>query len=151
MAARPVVALVCIAEVVVAELAEHLERRGSDVRLARQPWEAAPLLSAASYDVSKEVTLRGKVERVIQHHDEGRLAIHLIVATGSGRVEVHVAPPDFLKRNLFVFERGDPVEITASRPETEEHYLARLIQKGSRTLTLRDDHGAPLWGQGRDH
>ena len=52
MAARPVVALVCIAEVVVAELAEHLERRGSDVRLARQPWEAAPLLSAKGIDVA---------------------------------------------------------------------------------------------------
>lgn len=112
---------------------------------------ATALLSAASYDPAKEVVLRGKIEQVIRHHDEGRLAIHLVLATDSGRAEVHVAPPYFLKQHLFTFERGDQVEITASKAPNEEHYLARSIRKGSRTLTLRDARGLPLWPQGRDH
>jgi len=51
MAARSVIALVCVAEVVATELADHLERRGHDVRQARQPWEAESLLSGKGLDV----------------------------------------------------------------------------------------------------
>ena len=51
MAARSVIALVSVAEVVAGELADHLDRRGHDVRLARQPWEAETLLSAGGIDV----------------------------------------------------------------------------------------------------
>jgi two-component system OmpR family response regulator len=51
MAARPVIALVSVAEVVATELADHLERRGHDVRQARQPWEAESLLSGKGIDV----------------------------------------------------------------------------------------------------
>ncbi len=51
MAARSVIALVSVADVVATELADHLERRGHDVREARQPWEAESLLSAKGIDV----------------------------------------------------------------------------------------------------
>jgi two-component system OmpR family response regulator len=51
MAARSVIALVSVAEVVATELADHLERRGHDVRQARQPWEAESLLSGKGIDV----------------------------------------------------------------------------------------------------
>jgi two-component system OmpR family response regulator len=51
MAARSVIALVSVAEVVATDLADHLERRGHDVREARQPWEAESLLSAKGIDV----------------------------------------------------------------------------------------------------
>ncbi|MFD1987352.1 winged helix-turn-helix domain-containing protein [Mesorhizobium newzealandense] len=51
MAARSVIALVSVAEVVATELADHLDRRGHDVRQARQPWEAESLLSGKGIDV----------------------------------------------------------------------------------------------------
>jgi DNA-binding response OmpR family regulator len=51
MAARSVIALVSVAEVVAGALANHLDRRGHDVRQARQPWEAETLLSAGGIDV----------------------------------------------------------------------------------------------------
>ena len=51
MAARSVIALVSVAEVVAGDLADHLDRRGHDVRRARQPWEAESLLSAGGIDV----------------------------------------------------------------------------------------------------
>jgi DNA-binding response OmpR family regulator len=51
MAARSVIALVSVADVVAGDLADHLERRGHDVRRARQPWEAESLLSAGGIDV----------------------------------------------------------------------------------------------------
>jgi len=52
MAARSVIALVSVADVVAGDLADHLERRGHDVRQARQPWEAESLLSAGGIDVA---------------------------------------------------------------------------------------------------
>ncbi|WP_421916008.1 winged helix-turn-helix domain-containing protein [Mesorhizobium sp.] len=52
MAARSVIALVCVADVVAADLADHLERRGHDVREARQPWEAESLLSGKAIDIA---------------------------------------------------------------------------------------------------
>ncbi len=51
MAARSVIALVSVADAVAGDLADHLERRGHDVRRARQPWEAESLLSAGGIDV----------------------------------------------------------------------------------------------------
>ncbi|MER8388981.1 response regulator transcription factor [Mesorhizobium sp. M1380] len=51
MAARSVIALVSVAEVIATDLADHLERRGHDVRAARQPWEAESLLSEKGIDV----------------------------------------------------------------------------------------------------
>jgi two-component system OmpR family response regulator len=51
MAARSVIALVSVAEVVATDLADHLDRRGHDVREARQPWEAESLLSAKGIDI----------------------------------------------------------------------------------------------------
>jgi len=51
MAARAVIALVSVAEMVATELADHLERRGHDVRQARQPWEAESLLAGRGIDV----------------------------------------------------------------------------------------------------
>jgi DNA-binding response OmpR family regulator len=51
MAARSIIALVSVAEVVATDLADHLERRGHDVRSVRQPWEAESLLSGKGIDV----------------------------------------------------------------------------------------------------
>jgi DNA-binding response OmpR family regulator len=52
MPARPVIALICVADVVVADLAGHLERRGNDVRRTAEAWEAETLLSAGGVDVA---------------------------------------------------------------------------------------------------
>src|SRR5262245_9904571 len=51
MAARSVIALVSVAEVVAGDLADHLERRGHDVRRTRQPWEVESLLSSGGIEV----------------------------------------------------------------------------------------------------
>ena len=51
MAARAVVALACVAEVVADDLADHLERRGHDVRKVMQAWQAEALLAAERVDV----------------------------------------------------------------------------------------------------
>lgn len=51
MSSRPLIALICVADVVVTELSDHLDRRGYDVHTARQPWEAETLLGTGRFDV----------------------------------------------------------------------------------------------------
>lgn len=74
MAARSVIALVSVADVVAGDLAGHLERRGHDVRQARQPWEAESLLSAGGIDVvvvGDDVTQAEGRELLRRHGGEG--------------------------------------------------------------------------------
>lgn len=49
--ARAVVTLVCVAEVVAQDLADHLERRGHDVHKVTQVWQADALLAGERVDV----------------------------------------------------------------------------------------------------
>ncbi|MGX5802782.1 winged helix-turn-helix domain-containing protein [Bradyrhizobium sp. Arg314] len=74
MAARSVIALVSVAEVVAGDLADHLDRRGHDVRQARQPWEAETLLSAGGIDivvVGDDVTQAEGRELLRRHSSQG--------------------------------------------------------------------------------
>ncbi|MEI9404470.1 response regulator transcription factor [Mesorhizobium argentiipisi] len=74
MAARSVIALVSVAEVVAKDLADHLDRRGHDVRQARQPWEAETLLSAGGIDivvVGDEVTQAEGRELLRRYSSQG--------------------------------------------------------------------------------
>ena len=85
MAARSVIALVSVADVVAGDLADHLDRRGHDVREARQPWEAESLLSAGGIDV---VIVGDSVSQA-----EGR---DLLRRYGGGQSVDGKAGPDFI-------------------------------------------------------
>lgn len=68
--ARAVVALVCVAKAVADGLAEHLERRGHDVRVAGEAWQAEALLVAGGIDVAvigDELT-QGEGRDLLRHH-----------------------------------------------------------------------------------
>ncbi|MER9688152.1 MULTISPECIES: response regulator transcription factor [unclassified Mesorhizobium] len=85
MAARSVIALVCVADVVAGDLADHLDRRGHDVREARQPWEAESLLSAGGIDI---VIVGDSLSQA-----EGR---DLLRRYGGGQSADGKAAPDFI-------------------------------------------------------
>jgi two-component system, OmpR family, response regulator len=51
MSARPVIALLGVADAAASDLADHLERRGHELYVGRQIWEAESLLSASKVDV----------------------------------------------------------------------------------------------------
>jgi hypothetical protein len=102
-----------------------------------------------SYNAAAEVTLRGVVEDVQDFYcpvsgDEGT---HLIVATATGKVRVHVAPTRFLSGQRWSFSRGDQVEVVGSRIIYQGHeaLIARTIARGPDTVALRTANGSPLW------
>ena len=52
MAARPVIALICLSQDPEDSLADYLERRGYEVREADEEWMAESLLSGGGVDVA---------------------------------------------------------------------------------------------------
>jgi hypothetical protein len=100
-------------------------------------------------DLKKEQTIKGtvvevkKLPKAIGTHD----AIHLMVKTDTGDVEVEVGPVAFLDEMDISFKPGDKVTIIASSCKQDSEVLAaREITQGENdTLTLRDHKGDPVW------
>lgn len=112
-------------------------------------WSQAPA-KGFSYDVSKEVTIKGVVEEVkdFQCPVSGGMGAHLVVKTDKGLVIVHLALSKFLSDYGFNFAKGDEVEVRGVRAKVgddENAILARTIDRGNQTFTFRDKAGKPLW------
>ena len=100
------------------------------------------------YDVKSEVTVKGTVEEVKEvPNPKGQIGIHLMVKSGSEILEVRLCPNSFLKEFEVVFNKGDQLTITGSKVKVDDKpvILARQIEFGNNTITLRDPQGAPVW------
>ena len=112
-------------------------------------WSQAPA-GGFSYDVSKEVTIKGLVEEVkdFQCPVSGGMGAHLVVKTEKGSVTVHLALSKFLSEYGFNFVKGDDIQVTGVKAKVgndENAILARTIERGNQRFTFRDKAGKPLW------
>jgi hypothetical protein len=112
-------------------------------------WSQAPA-GGFSYDVAKEVTIKGVVEEVkdFQCPVSGGMGAHLVVKTDKGLVTVHLALSKFLSEYGFNFAKGDEVVVVGVKAKVgddENAVLARTIERGNQTFTFRDKAGKPLW------
>ncbi|MDX8490501.1 response regulator transcription factor [Mesorhizobium sp. VK22B] len=129
MAARSVVALVSVAEVVAGDLADHLDRRGHDVRQARQPWEAESLLSAGGIDVAvvgDDVTQAESRELLKRYGGEG------------GPDFVLICRPRDLVDKVLALELGaaDVIESPLNVRELAARIGGLLMRRGRNTQEL---------------
>ena len=100
------------------------------------------------YDVKSEVTVKGTVEEIKEvPNPKGQIGIYRMVKSGGEILEVRLCPNSFLKEFEVVFNKGDQLTITGSRVKVEEKQviLARQIESGNNTITLRDPQGVPVW------
>jgi hypothetical protein len=74
-------------------------------------------------------------------------AVHVLLRTRSGRVEVHLAPAWYLARLEFAPAVGDVVRITGSKARVAKGrgLAAHEIHIGHIGIRLRDEHGLALW------
>jgi len=72
---------------------------------------------------------------------------HIVLRASSGHYEVHLAPAWFLQLHGWTVAVGDRVTVTGTRVRTGRWrgMAARLVTNGRVTVTLRDEHGLPLW------
>jgi len=101
------------------------------------------------YDLAAEVKLKGTVEEVkeVPNSCLGETGLHLMLKTGSGIVEVQVAPVGFLKNMEVQFAKGDQIEIVGSQltQNGSPLVLARSVTQNNNELVVRDKQGTPVW------
>jgi hypothetical protein len=109
---------------------------------------AKPASDTPRYDRNAEYTIRGTVLEIRTHTStQGYEDMHLMLDTGHGTFEVHLAPVAFLSQRGLTLAKGDEVVVTGSKTpwDAKDVVLAREIQKGDHKVVVRSTGGAPLW------
>jgi hypothetical protein len=99
-----------------------------------------------SYDLSREVSLQGTVVSFAENSSAAPLGARVVIQTASGQVDVHLGDGRLLQANHLTLAAGDSIRVIGENVPYGEgtQFFARMIQKGSQTLTLRSTRGFPL-------
>ncbi|MBZ5705722.1 MAG: hypothetical protein LAN63_10240 [Acidobacteriia bacterium] len=107
---------------------------------------------AALYNPANEVVVRGVVQEVQEFAcpvSEGEMGDHLLLKTGDGVVQVHLAPARIMRSQNLKFAPGDQIEVVGSkiRFHGNDDLIAREIIRGNESITFRDSQGKLLMMQ----
>jgi hypothetical protein len=103
------------------------------------------------FDPKSVTTIKGEildVQRIARGRREG---VHLVVATGSEKIEVHLGPSFYVDAQSLKLAKGDKVEVKGARTTLggQPLVIAQEVRRGDQVLALRDANGVPAWrGQG---
>ncbi len=98
------------------------------------------------YDPSTESKMTATIEDV-KLPANGKEIAHLLVKIGTDTVDVYLCPKSFLDDMGVSFSKGDEITLTGSKVKQgdADMILARVVEKGTDTVVLRDDKGNPVW------
>jgi hypothetical protein len=107
---------------------------------------------ARLFDPKTVTTIQGEVLDVVRIPN-GRRAegVHLLVATGSEKLAVHLGPSFFVDEQKLKLAKGDRIEVKGSRVtlDGKPALIAQEIKRGSESMVLRGATGIPLWAGAR--
>jgi hypothetical protein len=105
---------------------------------------SAGTVPAPKYDKSSEVKIKGVIEEVKTGADN---TVHFTLKNDKGSLDVSVAPENYLKEIEVTFAKGDAVEVLGSQLTVDGNavLLAREVTRNGDVMTMRDDHGKPVW------
>jgi hypothetical protein len=108
--------------------------------------QAAVSQASFSYDASHETQIQGTVVSFTRGSEVVPIGPHATIKTSSGIVDVHLGNADTLKINNVSLAAGDSVKIVGANHNygNGNVFLARVLQKGNQTVTLRNAKGIPL-------
>lgn len=98
-----------------------------------------------AYDITHEAVVQGTVTSYTAASDVPPVGPHAVIQTASGAVDVHLGNANFMKQNDLFLAPGDSVKIVGESKNLggKNVFLARIVQKGSQTVTLRNLNGIP--------
>ena len=107
---------------------------------------AAATEQPRTYDVSREVTLVGKVISYSAPAVVAPLGPHVTLQTPSGTVDVHLGNARLLEAKHLAIESGDTLRIIGEEVAlgNEKQFVARIVQKGTQAVVVRTVGGFPL-------
>ncbi len=102
------------------------------------------------YDADTIETIEGEVVEVTYNpgrRNAARMGVHMMVATDSDTMSVHLGPVWYLEQQEEKIEKGDQLTITGSRITYDgtPALVAAEVKREEMTLRLRDQDGYPLW------
>jgi hypothetical protein len=99
-----------------------------------------------SYDLIRETILQGTVVSFTANSQMPPLGSHVTIQTASGPVDVHLGSGALLKSSDIFLAAGDSVKIAGENQQYGggSFFAARILQKGSQSVTLRNSRGVPL-------
>jgi hypothetical protein len=101
------------------------------------------------YDVASEVTVSGTVETF--EAGPGIKRVILTLTVDNAPLAVILGPDVWVEKQGFTFTKGATAQVvglTGFRANSNPAMMPRLVKVGSKTLTLRDATGKPLWDGG---
>jgi hypothetical protein len=102
---------------------------------------------SSAYDVARETALQGTVVSYTAASTVPPIGPHVTIQTASGVVDVHLGNAQLLKQNGVTLASGDSVDIVGENVSFGHGpaiFFARVLRKGSQTVTLRNVKGIPL-------
>jgi hypothetical protein len=111
-----------------------------------QQKQAAMAQANISYDLSRETAIQGTVVSFTAASSVPPLGAHVTIQTASGAVDVHLGNATLLKSNDIFLAAGDSVRIVGENQPygSGSFFAARILQKGSQSVALRNANGIPL-------
>lgn len=99
-----------------------------------------------SYELSRELSVLGTVIKYEPASSVAPIGPHLLLQTASGRLEVHLGNARLLQTSHFDLNPGDNVRIVGESLAFGDgtFFAARIIQKGTEALAVRNAKGFPL-------
>jgi len=99
---------------------------------------------APNYDVSKEISLEGRIETLVTQPAPGMMrGAHLIVSTAQGTVDAHIGNYVVAGSNAARFASGQAVKLVGMMIEFNHQsvFIVRTIQMENDTITVRNKNG----------
>ena len=111
---------------------------------ARSPQNSASLFV---YDLGREVTLVGRVLTYSVASETSPAGPRVSLHTPSGVFDIHLGDARLLVANQFTIQQGDTLRIVGENIAFSggTQFVARIIQKGSQALLLRNARGLPIF------
>ncbi len=106
-----------------------------------------PASSLFAYDLNREVTLVGTVVSCSAASKTAPVGPRVSLQTPSGVFDIHLGDARLLAANQFTIQQGDTLRIVGENISFSggTQFVARIIQKGSQALLLRNARGFPIF------
>ncbi|MUG93570.1 DNA-binding protein [Scytonema sp. UIC 10036] len=101
------------------------------------------------YNPQTVETLSGEVVSINATIPMQRMAhgVHLTLKTSEETISVHLGPSWYINNQDIQIQPGDKIEVKGSRIKfaNQPALVAAEVKKNDTVLTLRDNHGFPVW------
>jgi hypothetical protein len=118
----------------------------SEVAEGQQIQQLAEHRAGAAYDMARESVISGKIVQYSSASSTPPLGAHISLQTGSGTIEVHAGNAKLIQASNVSLRVGDSVSVTGETVTfgNSSVFVARIIGKGSQSVTVRSKNGVPL-------